>query len=325
MSAKERTISSIYYSVSGGFGSIADTLRRAKEVDVSITRADVKRFLDKQAVRQRKKPRRYNSYVPAGRLEQIQIDLADFGKARARFRYGLVAIDSFTKHLAVIPINNKTSATTAGVLDLVIERVGMPATALTDEGGEFQAAFAERLDFYEIDHVVTRTPPIFVERVIRTIKEHLESRMVAMNTRAWHTMIDAVVTKYNDDIHTAIKMTPLQATLLENQWAVKMNIMARAKRNRVYPDLKTGDNVKVIRKPGKYAEFKAGFVNWTEDVYKIESIAYEHGARMHKLEGRERPLLRHELLKVEGAERPPLIRVPRKARADELFRRMVGE
>ena len=61
----------------------------------------MKRFLDRQEVRQRKKPTRYNSFIPNGRLDQIAIDLADFG-ARAPTRYGFFDIDSFTKEVTVI-------------------------------------------------------------------------------------------------------------------------------------------------------------------------------------------------------------------------------
>ena len=133
---KETTISNVYYDVSGGFGSIGETLRKAKVLDKSITLGDVKAFLDKQEIRQTKKNKRYNSFVPAGRLEQIQIDLADFGKPASAFRYGLVAIDSFNKYLSVIPIANKASRETAGALDRVLQQLGIPATTMTDEGGE---------------------------------------------------------------------------------------------------------------------------------------------------------------------------------------------
>ena len=94
---KRSIISRIYYNPIGGFGSIVATHKKARDVDSSITCADVKTFLDKQAVRQRKNIPRYNSFIPEGRLEQIQIDLADFGKAQSRFRYGLIAIDVFYK------------------------------------------------------------------------------------------------------------------------------------------------------------------------------------------------------------------------------------
>ena len=80
MDAKDRVISAAYYNVRTGYGSIEHTLRQAREVDPSIKREDVKRFLDRQEVRQRKRPNRYNSFIPNGRLDQIQVDLADFGK-----------------------------------------------------------------------------------------------------------------------------------------------------------------------------------------------------------------------------------------------------
>ena len=170
---KDAIISKIYYDVASGFGSIAETLRKVREVDKSITKEEVKRFLDKQEVRQKKKPARYNSFVPAGRLEQIQTDLSDFGKPRTEFRYGLVAIDIFSKHLTVVPIHDKTSSSTSAALDRVAQTLGMPATVLTDEGGEFQGDFQTRLRYYEIDHVVSRTPPIFVEREPSGLKKRI--------------------------------------------------------------------------------------------------------------------------------------------------------
>ena len=324
MTKKDAVLKKVFYDVTSGFGSIADTLRQAKLQDASITRVDVKRYLDKQEIRQSKKPKRYNSFIPSGRLEQIQIDLADFGKAQSEFRYGLVAVDIFTKHLEVIPLNGKTSAVTAQALDQVISRLGHPAVVLTDEGGEFQGVFEQRLKYYAIEHVVTRTPPIFVERVIRTIKEGLELRMKALSTHAWHTLIQGVVTKYNNAKHTAIGMTPLQARLEENAGTVKENITEKANRNRSYPELDIGDNVKIIRKPGKYAEFKAGFVNWSITTHRVESIEYENGSRVYKVSQRVRPLLRHELLKVEAVERAPRRRVAGKQEPAALIQRRVS-
>ena len=127
---KATTISSVYYDVSGGFGSIGETLRKAKVLDKSITLGDVKAFLDKQEIRQTKKNKRYNSFVPARRWEQIQIDLADFGKPASAFRYGLAAIDSFSKYLSVIPIANNPSRGTVGTLDHVLQQLGIPALSL---------------------------------------------------------------------------------------------------------------------------------------------------------------------------------------------------
>ena len=148
--------------------------------------------------------------------------------------------------------------------------------------------------------------------------------MVAMNITTWHTLIEAVVTRYNNDIHSTIQMTPLQAIQPENFWGVMARIEMKAMNNRTYPELNVGDTVKIIRKPGKYGEFKAGFVNWSMTVHAVEETTYRHGSRMYKVSDRDRPLLRHELLKVEGVERAPAQRLSRKSRPEELFRRMVG-
>ena len=104
LDAKDRIISAVYYDLTQGFGSIDETLRMARVLDRSITLADVKTFMVKQEVRQTKKPKRYHNFIPEGRLEQIHIDVADFGNRAYTFRYGMVAIDSFSNHLAVVPI-----------------------------------------------------------------------------------------------------------------------------------------------------------------------------------------------------------------------------
>jgi hypothetical protein len=171
LGAKDRLIARVYYDVREGFGSINQTLARARELDPTITREDVRRFLNRQEVRQRKKPNRYNSFVPDDRLDQIQVDLADFSARGTQHRYALVAIDSFTKEASVIPLKDKTSETTAAALEKVLVKLGLPDALVTDEGGEFQAAFERRLKYYGVRHQILRTPPIFVERLIRTIKE----------------------------------------------------------------------------------------------------------------------------------------------------------
>ena len=60
-SAKDRLLARVYYDVREGFGSIAQTLRKARELDPSVTREEVLRFLNRQEVRQRKNCLLYTS------------------------------------------------------------------------------------------------------------------------------------------------------------------------------------------------------------------------------------------------------------------------
>ena len=90
------------------------------------------------------------------------------------------------------------------------------------------------------------------------------------------------------------------------------------KENLKYPVISIGDSVKVVQKPGKYSEFKAGFNHWSTRTYKVTGITYEQGQARYFLEGYSepglgghvrKPLLRHELLKVDAVEKAPRIRI----------------
>ena len=322
MDPKDRVISAVYYDVHTGFGSIEHTLRQAREIAPNIKREDVKRFLDRQEVRQRKRPNRYNSFIPNGRLDQIQVDLADFGGRAGPLRYGFVAIDSFTKQAAVVPIKTKTGESTGPALEEVLKVLGLPNSLVSDEGGEFQApAFKKVLTYYSLSHLTLRTPATFVERLIRTLKEKIDVRLRALGRGNWTTVIKPVVALYNNTLHTTTGFTPLQAREPENEDSVLQSITSHAKNNLKYPVISVGDSVKIVQKAGKYSEFKVGFNHWSERAYKVTSITFEQGQARYFLEGYSEPnlggharkaLLRHELLRVEGVDKAPRYRLTRK-------------
>lgn len=325
MNAKELVISDVYFNVRTGFRSIAETLKQSRRRDATITRADVTKFLNKQDVNQKRKRNRYNSFVPPFPREQYQIDLADFGEG-TDFRYAFVCIDIFTKMLAVIPLKSKLSQSTSEALDEVFLQMGHPVSVLTDIGGEFQGAFSKRLQYYSVNHIVTRTPPIFVERVIRTLKDNIRKRMqvTRIPLSGWWRFLEPVVEQYNGTVHESTKLSPKYAhenlQNPENVALIRDNMQERARFNRKYSDIDVGDQVKIIRKPGKYSEYKSGFVAWSSEVYTISSISYNvMGQRQYNLSNYSTPLLRHELLKIEGSETPNLRRVEGKQEVSALL------
>jgi len=133
--------------------------------------------------------------------------------------------------------------------------------------------------------------------------------MNALNNKHWYRLVQGVVTKYNNRKQTRIGMSPMEALLEENVDKVKENIKAKAQHTREYPDLEVGDMVKIIQKPGKYSEFKAGFVGWSKTTHQVESVEYENGYRLYNVSQRVKPLFRHELLKIDAAESAPKKRV----------------
>ena len=98
---KEKIIKAVYEDKEQGFGSIRDTFKQAVKKDPSIKLDDVKKYLDKQSFRQTQFTyKKFNSYISPGPMHELEVDLVDFtekAKENDGFRYGLVAIDNFTK------------------------------------------------------------------------------------------------------------------------------------------------------------------------------------------------------------------------------------
>ena len=104
-------------------------------------------------------------------MHQLQVDLADMSVfSTAPYRYMLVAIDVFTKKGAAVPLASKTAPAVANAWQQVVQSLGIPSYVYSDDGSEFKAEFKQRLDYYDVDKVVSRGHAYFVERLIRTLK-----------------------------------------------------------------------------------------------------------------------------------------------------------
>ena len=65
----------------------------------------------------------------------------------------------FSKKLAVIPLKNQSSESTANALKQIFEEdIGLPLSVYVDEGGEFTKHFADKLKYYDVELKVSRTP-----------------------------------------------------------------------------------------------------------------------------------------------------------------------
>ena len=99
-------------------------------------------------------------------------------------------------------------------------------------------------------------------------------------------------------IHNTTHMTPYDATKPQNHLLVKNNIISKAKRNRIYPDINVGDRVKIYTK--KKLFHKEHVSVWSKDSYEVVDIDISHGQQFYKLKDNTRPFMRHEILKVNS-------------------------
>ena len=111
-------------------------------------------------VREDHSQRGYNSYVPTEPMHQLQVDLADMSVfSTGPYRYMLVAIDVFTKKATAVPLASKTAPAVANAWQQVVQALGIPSYVYSDDGTEFKAEFKKKLDYFDIDKVVTAGMP----------------------------------------------------------------------------------------------------------------------------------------------------------------------
>ena len=308
MSDKQKIISDIYNDPSG-FGSKAVTLADARKKDKTITMDDVNQFFSKN-VEVKKLPRGQNSFVAPNANYQYQLDLFSMGKEdfenKQKTRNGLVLIDIFSKYAVVLPIPSKNPPDVlAGILEGIQKMGDKPDMIYADEEGSLTGSKVDirgALKDRGIELYTTRGHPNFAERFIRTFKDMLFKRVEADIKKGkqniqWVDYIFQIMVTYNDKMkHSSTQFTPKEARDKRNEYAVKLNLELRALKNRKYPELNVGDEVKVMRK--KAITEKERSSRYLKETFKVKRIEEKLGQKYYYLEGRARPNLLYELLKV---------------------------
>jgi hypothetical protein len=301
---KEQVIRQVYYDVESGYGSIQQTYRDSKKLLNTITLQNVKDFLEKQSIRQTKRPRKWNSYVAEAPLQEFQIDLADYSRSAEYndgYAYALCCIDIFTKYAYCIPLKTKQRKEVAEGFKEILNHMGICSVLMTDFEGSFVSnEFKHVLKIAKIKHVISSNPPPFIERFIGTFKHMIHMRLKGSGLeKGWVQLVPTVLKRYNSLPHSTTSISPNDAKKKDNELLVKFNIMNKAKFARKYPPLSVGQMVRKYRKPDNFSGKKASVSRWSEKPYKITNIK---DGLYYLDDGIARGYLRHDLLKIEGDE-----------------------
>ena len=303
MSEKQKIINDVYFD-RAGFGSKNRTLEEAQEKDKTITMSDINEFFRKN-VDQKRKPVGSNSFVAPHSAYEYQMDLFFINDLdNQKFKVGMLMIDIFDKFMHVVAIQGKKEEDLASGMIECLHKMGKkPKIIYTDdEGAMNKEAIQKYLQEQNIEHHRTRAHPNFSERAIRTFKDLLYRRVEAdqkkgKNNIQWTDYIFEILLTYNNKMkHSATGFTPKDARKPSNELKVKLHLNMNAKRNRVYPELSIGDEVKIFRK--RKPNEKERVSNWSQNVYTIEKIDEKLGQKYYYVEGFDRAYLRFELLKV---------------------------
>ena len=114
-----------------------------------------------------------------------------------------------------------------------------------------------------------------VERWIGTMKQRMYKYFTAHETTKYYDILDDLVEDYNNTVHSSIKMTPVEASKLENESIVYNNLYPEKEkeinlRSLKKPKFKVGDRVRIAKLKSK---FEKGYTTrWRREIFVIEEV-----------------------------------------------------
>ncbi|CAI5455282.1 unnamed protein product [Caenorhabditis angaria] len=145
----------------------------------------------------------------------------------------------------------------------------------TDNGKEYYNKEMNKLfKSLEINHFSTYSDKkaSIVERFNRTLKEKMWKMFTHQGNHKWVDILDDLVKGYNNHYHSSIKMTPTQASKIENESIVYKNLFPSSEEENtpIKAKFKIGDTVRIT----KYKTiFDKGYLpNWSTEEFKISEV-----------------------------------------------------
>jgi len=194
--------------------------------------------------------------------------MTEFAKFNNGYKYLLAVIDVFSKYGWIVPLKNETGKATA--LDLkTIFTHRKPQRLWVDKGKEFYNKDVKSLiELYSTENEENSS---VVEKWNRTMKVRMFKYFSANNTYKYIDVLKDLVKRYNETKHSAIGMTPIEASDPANENKVRTNLYPNLPAPSK-PKFAVGDRVRI---PRKKRTFEKGYtVRWTEEVFTVNKVLY---------------------------------------------------
>ena len=199
------------------------------------------------------------------------VEMGEFSKENRGIKYLLTVIDVLSRYAWAIPMKDKKAETVLEAMKKIISESGRsPQKLWVDQGSEFlnkkfQAVFKNVYHTYSPFHAAP------IERFNRTLKDRMWFKMTRHDTKEWVSRLPSLLTKYNNRIHSSIKMTPTQASKKKNE---KVLLLYQAdkvdKVKESKPKLAIHDTVRISRWKGVFE--KSYKPKWSHDLFEIVGV-----------------------------------------------------
>ena len=168
-------------------------------------------------------------------------------------------------------MKNKSGFSVTNGSKIVLGEHRKPETLWVDRGSEFyNKTFKSLLKEYETKLYSTCSDlkAVFIERFNRTLLHIINKQMFINGDGNWvNILIDAVIT-HNNNIHSTINMTPVDASNNPDKVKYYINDTAsQIKSTKATPNFKFGD---YVRNADKCNIFSKGYTsNWNRELFKV--------------------------------------------------------
>ena len=287
----------IYFDPSqpGAFAGPAKLRQVLKMNDFNVALGDIKKWLQNQDSYSLLRSVRYRfsrqRIVTVGIDDLWDADLADvanISQHNTDFKYWLVVIDVFSRHLWVVPIKSKHHThMTLGFRTLFEQTERRPKHLRTDKGTEFTNRSVKKLLKDENIHAYTtknETKANYAERVIRTLKGLMYRYFLHKQTYTYTDVLQQLVDNYNQRPHRGIGgLSPSQVTRQNEAklWKMMYVDTAKLKRKRSFA-FEVDDHVRISHL--KYPFQRDYQQKWTEEIFQITQRVRKYGHNLYMLQ-----------------------------------------
>ena len=202
------------------------------------------------------------------------IDKSSLSKYNNNYKFILTVIDIFTKYAWAIPLKNKSGLSITNGFKTILSEIRKPEKLWVDRGSEFyNKTFKSLLNEYETGKAASGIElystysdlkAVFIERFNRTLLHIINKPMFINGDGNWVNILNDAVVIYNNNIHSTINMTPVDAS--NNPDKVKYTFSFK----NIKPKLNVGN---YVRNVDKRNIFSKGYTsNWNRELFKVNEV-----------------------------------------------------
>lgn len=139
------------------------------------------------------------------------VDLRNLASSNRGYKYILFVINAFSKYAWAEPLKTKGGSEVTQAMARILNRTTAPRNLQVDAGKEFyNESFRALMKKYDINMYSTYSvlKASLVERLNRTIKAAIFKNFTIAGNQNWIKNLQKIVDKYNDTIHSTIRMKP---------------------------------------------------------------------------------------------------------------------